>query len=90
MFQEDVDFAFACERDEALGKSVELGFGVAAGAAQAIAAVRCSLDIGRSEVVTFGNTERGIVLAHEREDFVGEPALVAEFEGQWNVRVPEG
>jgi hypothetical protein len=48
------------------------------------------LYVGCGELVALGDAERGIVLAQEGEDVVGEPALVAELEGERNVRVAEG
>ncbi len=82
----DEDFLLFGERGKAGSEFVELGGRVAAIAAQAIRAeVGCG-DVGCGEVVGFSDAESYVVDAQESVGFVGEPARVAELEGELEAR----
>ena len=78
----DIGVALAGEGGATGGEGGELRGGVAAGATEAEAGVGGGgVDLGGLEIVAFGYTEGGVVVAEDGVDVFGEEGGVAELEG---------
>ena len=82
MLEVDVEIGLLCERGESMCESLNFGCAVSTRTAETIATKVCSGYVRGDEVFGVGDAEGCVVAAESIVGGVGEPAWVAELEGE--------
>ncbi len=84
MLEEGIDVALFGGLRQRVCDLLERGFGVI-GFPEAIVGEAGGVHFRHLQVIAFGDAESGVVFAHEAEDGIVEPALIAELDGRQSV-----